>query len=101
MKGFRLLHNFPLSQAYPGAMRSTGSYYLDLPGLIQAKRAAGRERISRRWMNWRACSTPERREAIRLVPPLSQGKGRANRIEALSQGGGQPAAPEQQRHHGD
>jgi hypothetical protein len=23
MKGFRLLHNFPLSQAYPGAMRST------------------------------------------------------------------------------
>jgi hypothetical protein len=23
MKGFRLLHNFPLSQVYPGAMRST------------------------------------------------------------------------------
>jgi hypothetical protein len=23
MKGFRLLHNFPLSQAYPGAMRIT------------------------------------------------------------------------------
>ena len=23
MKGFRLLHDFPLSQAYPGAMRTT------------------------------------------------------------------------------